>query len=412
MAEILRQARRLSGVKLIVWPLDSRHFEPLRGVLFDIATLAAISGSRTDYRYIPATLSQMALRWPRDGTSFVVLMHLAATELESELSMGICADHTHSYLNGAARLIIGEVNQGMPSTRGPNRIPVGVLDMVVESDLPVDVLPPNEDVEDHRVGAIARSVAELVPDGATIEIGVMSMADSILRGLAGKSDLGIHSGIVGEGLLDLIAGGIVTNSRKPVNRGKTVAAILSGSASGLRRLAASSDIEVWPMSYTHDIRNISVLSDFVAINSCLQVDLIGQVYSESINGRLLGAVGGLADFATAASYAVGGKSIIATFATTTDGLTSKIVAVGRPGDAVTLTASGVDFVVTEYGVADLRGKSWAERGKELVRVAAPQFRDFLERGLRAWQAGEHGPRADSHLAVDQELGDPGALRHA
>ncbi|MDP2726690.1 MAG: acetyl-CoA hydrolase/transferase C-terminal domain-containing protein, partial [Dehalococcoidia bacterium] len=221
------------------------------------------------------------------------------------------------------------------------------------------------------------------PDGATLQVGVGAIPDAILAALSHHRDLGIHSGMLSEGMVDLALSGVINGRCKTLNSGVMVAAVVVGSDKLYRFAHDNPEVELYPASYTHDILTLSRLENLVAINSALQVDLCGQVNAEMVGGVQLSGVGGQVDFVRGASRAPGGKSFIALLSTAGNGKYSRIVAGLQPGAPVTTTRAEVHYVVTEYGVADLRGKTLSQRAQALAAIAHPNFREELKRAARS-----------------------------
>jgi len=278
-----------------------------------------------------------------------------------------------------ARLVIGEVNDRAPWCFGGELPPDLRIDLTVETSRPPAELPPA------RIGPveerIARLVAERIPDGAVIQTGIGAMPDAILSALSGHRDLGVHSGMMGDRMADLIEAGAVTNARKPFDAGVSVAGSLFGSARLLAFADRNPAIRLVPTEVSHGVEVMTRLPGFTAINSAVEVDLSGQVNAEVAGSHYVGAVGGQVDFVRAGNLAPGGRSIIALPATARDGTVSRIVASldGRP---VTSLRSDADLVVTEWGVAELKGRTLAERARRMIAIADPAFREDLERAAQ------------------------------
>ncbi|TDR93319.1 acetyl-CoA hydrolase/transferase family protein [Enterovirga rhinocerotis] len=287
---------------------------------------------------------------------------------------------THDYVALAARharLVIAEVNPQAPWTHGAALPEERAPDLYVAADAPPQELGAARfgDTE----AAIARHVASLVPDGACLQFGVGATPVAALSGLGGHRDLGIHSGVIGDVCVDLIERGAVTNARKPFDRGVTIANTVLGTRRLFDHVHDNPAVAVHPASRTHDHATIAAIPNVRAINSAIEVDLTGQVNSEIAGKNYVGAVGGLVDFVRGALASEGGRSIIALPSTTKDGRTSRIsVGIGT----VTVARSDADLVVTEHGVADLRGIGLAERARRMIAIAAPEHREALERASR------------------------------
>jgi 4-hydroxybutyrate CoA-transferase len=271
------------------------------------------------------------------------------------------------------------VNQQMPRTLGDTFIHVSKLDFVVPVDYPLMEMPMSEDGSSELSNKIASNIAELIPDGATMQMGIGAIPDAVLNFLYDKKDLGVHTELFSDGVIDLFAAGVITNARKTLHQGK----ITAGFAIGTRRLYEfihdNPIIELHRTEYVNDPFVIAQNERQVAINSAIEVDLTGQVCADSIGPRLYSGVGGQLDFVYGAARSKDGVPIIALPATAKDGQISRIVPMLKTGAGVVTTRNHVRFVVTEHGVADLYGKTIRQRAKALIDVAAPEFRDELRR---------------------------------
>lgn len=276
------------------------------------------------------------------------------------------------------RTLIAEINEQMPRTVGGPRLPLAAFAAVIETDRPLREAPTKaaDDVE----RAIARNVAGIIDDGATIQIGVGSLPAAVLEALSGHADLGFHSGMIADGVLALVEKGVITGARKEIDAGLVVTGAALCSTDGYRRLT-DLPVEFRAASYTHSPAVLSHLTSLVSINSAIEVDLLGQVGAELARGVHIGAVGGQVDFSRAASL-TGSRSIIALRSTvgSGDSAQSTIVPTLRSG-VVTTARVDVDAVVTEHGVAMLTGCTVAERALRLIEVAAPEHRHELQRTL-------------------------------
>jgi 4-hydroxybutyrate CoA-transferase len=343
-------------------------------VLFVDATTrdAVATGAAT---YIPAFLSDVPAlfssgRLPLD----VALLHVSRPDSHGFCSLGVSVDCALAAAR-AARLRIAQTNPRMPRTHGDAFLHVSQFDALVEVDEP---LPEAELTAPSAVHhAIAAFAAELVEDGATLQLGIGAIPNAVAAALHDRRDLGIHSEVISDGVVDLISRGVVTGSRKTINRGKVVVAFLNGS----RRLYDFADdnpmLEMRPVDYTNDTRVILRLDNMVAVNSAIQMDLTGQVCAESVGTRMYSGVGGQMDFLRGAALSRGGQPIIALPSTARDGSLSRIVATLEEGAAVTTTRSHVHWVVSEHGRVNLHGLDVAQRAHALISIAAPQFRDDL-----------------------------------
>ncbi len=305
----------------------------------------------------------------------VVLLQASGPDTEGNYNAGIGIECLREMIAGA-RLVIAQVNPALPWTAGDTLIDGGLIDILVPASHPVLELPARAIGPVER--AIAVHVASLVPDRATIELGIGLIPEAVTAALGQKRGLGIHSGAIGDGVADLMASGIVDNRHKEIDPGVTITLMLMGT----RRLYDFADrnklIEIRSPRYTHDALVLGNFRRFVAINSALDIDLTGQVNAETVAGRHVGLTGGQMDFVRAANRAPEGRSIIALPSTTRDRRHSRIVASLADG-VVTTPRADADCVVTEHGIAELKGRTLAERARALIRVADPAFRAGLLR---------------------------------
>jgi acyl-CoA hydrolase len=306
----------------------------------------------------------------------VGLVQVSPPGRDGRVTLGVGVDYTADALEHT-RTVIAEVNHRMPASVGGPRLELSRFAAVMETDRALLERPGRAPDEVDR--RIAAHIAALVPDGATLQIGVGSIPTAVLEALAGHRDLGIHSGMVSDGILDLIEAGVVTNAVKEIDRGITVAGLAMCSTEGYDRLA-DHPIELRPTSYTHAPGVLAQLRSLVAVNAALEVDLLGQVGSEVAGGAYVGALGGQVDFSHAAAVS-GTRSIIALRARAGRGDTARSAVVRRLPDGVVSTPrSDVDVVVTEYGAAVLTGLAPGLRRRRLIEIAALEHREALERG--------------------------------
>jgi 4-hydroxybutyrate CoA-transferase len=387
VAEILRQADRLTPLTLMGGlRLDDYAFGgpayagKLRFATWHMSPRLTAAAARGDVDFVPAryfdTVSLFAAGgpWAPDA----VLVHAAPPDRGGYLSLGVSV----SYLLSAARrapLVIAQVNPRMPRTLGNAFLHRSQVDLWVPVEDPLLEYPPTPvgDVERR----IAAYVADLVPDGATLQVGVGSIPQAVMEALGGKKDLGVHSLLV-EHMLPLVRSGVITNARKRLHPGRMDVGEIMGTAALFEWSHENPLINMEPSDVVHDPEVVGALGDFVSVNSALEVDLLGQVNAESVDGRQVTGIGGQFDFVLGAARAEGGRSIIALPATAGRGSVSRIVARLAAGARVTTPRFLADYVVTEHGVAALRGKSDAGRARELLHVADPAFRDRIEREIR------------------------------
>ncbi len=310
--------------------------------------------------------------WPLD----VALIAVSPPDKSGSCSLGVTVNYPmDAALN--ARLVIAEVNKRMPRTLGNCFLHVDQLDFMVHSDRQLlQLVTPQID---EKAIAIAKHVCQLVPDGATLQFGTGAVPESLLGLLSEKRRLGIHSGMLSDGIVDLMQKGAVTNMEKPINQGKVVATCIWGTDKIYSWADNNALLEMHPVTYTHDPRVIATLPNFIAINSAIEVDLTGQVNAESIGSMQMSGVGGQADWVGGAKLSAGGKSIITLPSTAQGGKSSRIVHHLSLGSVVTTPRYDATYIVTEYGVAELFGKTMKRRAEALIAIAHPDFRDSLWR---------------------------------
>jgi len=275
-----------------------------------------------------------------------------------------------------ARVVIGEINEAAPVIRGQGGVHLQDLDAVVRSNVPMSEMPlANPDELDR---AIAGHVLPYIEDRATIQVGIGAVPSAIFDGLRGHKDLGVHTGMLSDPLLDLMNAGVITNAHKPIDAGFSVCCALYGTRRLYEGAEKSRAVSLRPAVYTHDAATMAKLDRFITVNSAIEVDLSGQVNAEYV-GRYVGGVGGQVDFVRGARAAKRGRSIIALRSRTASGK-SRIVS-ALAGGVVTTARSDVDIIATEWGVAELAGKTLKQRAKALIAIADPQDREALQRSL-------------------------------
>jgi len=304
----------------------------------------------------------------------VALISVAGPDEQGHYSMGLVPDYVRQLVR-SARVVIAEVNAQAPFTYG-DALTAADLDVVVPVDYTPAQTPGQGAAPTAENIAVAERIAALVPDGATLQIGFGGVIDALGVALREKNDLGLHTGLVGDVARDLIERGVVTNKAKEIDPGVSVTGAVFGSADLYRWADRNPLLAMRGLDYTHHAGVLSRLDSLWAINAAIEVDLSGQLNSEVAAGSYIGAVGGQLEFATAACASRHGRSVIALPATAARGTVSRIVP--RLADGVVSTArADVDLIVTEYGVADLRAASLAERRERLIAIAHPDFRDQL-----------------------------------
>jgi 4-hydroxybutyrate CoA-transferase len=334
----------------------------------------AVNEGRADFT--PILLSQIpqALRDPSLLQPDVAMIHCSPPDEHGFCTYGVEVGLTKPAAE-AARIVLAEVNDRMPRSLGDSFVHVSRLTHIVPVSYPIVEVPMGSPGEMQR--QIASHIAELIPNGATMQMGLGEIPDAVLFYLQDKRDLGVHTELFSDGIIDLIDTGVVTNAAKTLHRGK----VISGFALGSQRLYDYMDnnpiFEFHPQDYINDPFVIAQNAKQVAINSALEVDLTGQVCADSIGTLFYSGVGGQLDFIYGASRSPGGIPIIALPATAKVGTISRIVPTLKVGAGVVTTRNHVHYIVTEYGIASLFGKSIRQRVKALINIAAPQFRDEL-----------------------------------
>ena len=304
----------------------------------------------------------------------VALVQVSPPDRKGRFSLGVSVDIVRAAVD-SARLVIAQVNPRMPRTGGDSLVSAAALDLLVEGDAPLLELPARKDCAE--AAAIARHCASLVEDGATIQMGIGAIPDAVLAALKDKSDLGVHTEMFSDGLLALLACGAVTGKRKTLHRGKVVTSFCMGTKRLYDAVDGDARFEFRPSDYVNDPFIIARNDKMTSINSALQVDLTGQVCSDSIGPRFYSGFGGQVDFIRGSARSRGGKSILALPSTAKDGTLSRLVPTLLAGSGVVTTRADVDFVVTEWGVASLKGRTVRERALALVSIAHPKFRAEL-----------------------------------
>jgi acyl-CoA hydrolase len=289
--------------------------------------------------------------------------------------MGTCVDCTLTAAR-TGKVVIAEVNARMPRTYGNCVLHVSEIDMLVETSRPLLALP-QEVYNDETHHRIAEYVAELVPDGATLQLGIGGIPEAVLGCLGNHRDLGLHSELLSDAIIPLIESGVINGRRKTLHPGKAVVGFILGTQVLIDYLRDNYFFELHPISYTNDPFVIAQNDRMVAINSAIQVDVTGQVCADSIGTRPYSGVGGQPDFIRGAARSKGGKPIIALPSTAKHGTISRIAPVLDPGAGVVTSRADVHYVVTEFGVAYLHGKSIRQRTEALISIAHPKFRNEL-----------------------------------
>ena len=340
----------------------------------------AVNEGRADFT--PCFLSEVPLLF-KNGTIplDVALIHVTPPDEHGFCSLGVEVGITKAAAQ-AARVVIAEVNPNMPRTLGDAFIHISKIDHAVPVSYELPETPMGELNDIAR--SIARHIAGIIPNGATLQMGIGGIPDAVLHELHGHKHLGIHTELFSDGIIDLVERGIIDGEMKTLHPGKIIAGFMLGTKRLYRFVHDNPVVELHPTEYINDPFVIARNDRMVAINSAIEVDLTGQVCSDSIGPRLYSGVGGQVDFIYGASRSKGGVPIIAlpAAAAIQGKRVSKIVSTIRPGGGVVTSRSHVRYVVTEYGVADLYARTIRERARALIGIAHPEFRDELEQAAR------------------------------
>ncbi len=311
----------------------------------------------------------------------VTIMSVSPPDENGYVSLGTNVDYIESTL-AYCEVKIAQVNKYVPKTHGEAIKHVSEFDCFVEIDEPLPEVPSVEITDVER--AIGKHCASLINDGDCIQLGIGGIPNAICAELHDKKDLGLHSEMVGDGIIDLIKKGVINNSKKNIHHGKSILGFVFGTEKLFHFLDHNPAVEMHPIEYVNNPSVIAQNDNMVSVNSCLQVDLQGQVVSDTIGLTQFSGVGGQVDFVRGATMSKGGRSVIAMPSTAKGGTVSRIVPVITEYSAVTTTRNDVNYIVTEYGIAQLKGKTMKERARALISIAHPNFRaalcnDFFER---------------------------------
>lgn len=336
------------------------------------STRKAVEEKRADYTpcffsEIPRLFREKLL--PVD----VALIQITPPDEEGFCSYGLSADYTVAAAE-CATTVIAQVNAKLPRTGGA-KIHLDAVNFLVENDEPLlELKPPVIGAVEKQIG---EHVASLIADGSTLQLGIGAIPDAVLLFLTGKKDIGIHSEMFSDGVVGLAEAGVITNKKKTINPGKFMAAFLMGTRKLYDFIDGNREVELHPVDYINDPCVIGQHDNMVSINSALQVDLMGQVNAEMIGSRQFSGIGGQVDFVRGVSRAKNGKSIIALPSTASGGKVSRIACELDREAAVSTSRNDVHYIVTEYGIANLRGKSLRARALALISIAHPDFRETL-----------------------------------
>lgn len=353
--------------------LHGAYGDNLRHVSYFLSSVTRPVHAAGTVDFVPADFSDMPLVIRRHTRDPLFVASCSPPDRHGYVSLGTNADYVARFV-GRARFFV-EVNPQMPRTFGENNLHLSQVIGWTVADYPLVEVPPRTPTEKDRV--IAALVAERIPDGATIQAGIGAIPDSILALLHDKKDLGLHSELISDGVMALMESGALNGTKKVTRPGKTVGTFALGTKRLYEALHDNSAVQFLPVDWVNDPRVIGREPHFASINAAIEVDLFGQCNSEMIGGRYYSGSGGQTDFARGAMFSEHGQGFVVLHSTTSDERVSRIVTQLCPGAPVTTMKNTVDHVVTEYGIASLRGKTMEERARMLIAIAHPKFRDEL-----------------------------------
>jgi len=380
--ELVNQKDRLKNVELVhMVPLsECQYCLPGMENHFRHNSFFAGGGTRKSIRkgradYTPVFFSEIPRLFRENILPVdVALIQLSPPDENGFLSFGVSIDYTMQAAK-SAKIIIAEVNKQMPRTKG-SQIHISEIDYIVKTDRPLVEIPlPKITSIEEKIG---RNVASLVPDRANLQLGIGAIPDAVLKFLQEKKDLGIHTEMFSDGVVDLYEKGVITNKYNNLNPGKFIATFLMGTKRLYNFVDNNPNVEMHPVDYTNNIMIAGKVNNLISINSAVQVDLFGQVCADTIGYQQYSGVGGQVDFVRASNLSPGGKSIIALPSTNKKKTFSRIVSKLDEGACVTTSRNDVHYVVTENGIADLRGKTLHQRAKALIDIAHQDFRNQLK----------------------------------
>lgn len=359
-------------------PRYQQAFKTLSGFVLSNAEREMIAEGYIDY--VPTHYHHQGFKLCERGSVDVYIAAVCPMDPRTGYFRTSLANVNEADFRDHAKKIYLEVVPGMPVVYGNNEIHISEVAGIYEHDHPIDTMDPLPFGELER--SIGQHVAELIEDGSTIQLGIGAIPDAVAQAFMGKKDLGVHTEMITNSILDLVEAGVITGKYKTVHRGVIVGAFSRGSAKLYEFMHHNPQVAMHPCRYVNDPFTISKNYKMCSINTAMGIDLLGQVSSESIGTRHYSGTGGQVDTATGAVHSPGGKSVIALASTAKGGSLSKICASHAQGTAITLSRVDVDYVVTEFGVARLRGTSMRERAQLLIGIAHPDFREELRHEAR------------------------------
>ena len=333
----------------------------------------AVSTGNADY--IPVFLSEVPLLFKsRQLPLNCALIQVSPPDKDNYVSLGVSVDILLAGI-ASADIVIAQVNKQMPYTLGQARIPISCIDYLVECEEPLKEFP--QGTPDEISMQIGKNLARYIWDGDTLQLGIGNIPDAVLMNLQDKNDLGVHTEMISDGVVDLYKKGIINNKNKNIHQGKSILSFVLGSKKLFEVIHQNPDFEFYPSEYTNDPFVIAQNNNMVSINSAIQIDLTGQICSDSIGSRLFSGFGGQVDFVRGAKRSHGGRSFIAIPSTAKDGALSRITPFLSEGAGVVTSRADAHYVCTEYGMAYLHGRNLRDRGMALIQIAHPKFRDQL-----------------------------------
>lgn len=356
------------------------------------ATRGTIKAGHGDFT--PCYFSQIPNLFNRTMPLDVAVIHVSPPDAHGYCSCGVSVDYTKKSAD-MAKVVIAQVNKHMPRTLGDSFVHVSKFTAIVEHDAPLIELPPPKisDVEK----AIGENCARLINDGDCLQLGIGAIPDAVLLFLKQKKNLGIHSEMFSDGVVELVEAGVVNHAKKNFMPGKAIATFLMGTKRLYDYVDNNPSVHMAPSTWVNNPYIAGQNDNLVSVNSCVQVDLLGQVCSESVGPTQISAVGGQVDFVRAASLSRGGRSIIAMGSTAGGGKISKIVPVLDEGACVTTNRYDVEYIITEHGIANLKYRTVRDRASMLIDVAHPDFRDQLKEAFEKRFNAKYTPGLKSHM---------------
>lgn len=366
----------LRGLDMGTYPFCS---DPQYQDVFTVDSMFFMEPDRVGNRngiisHVPTHLHNMPSRCYAYKQPNVALISVSPMDEHGYLRTSLCAIAERELIENAD-LVIAEVNPNMPVVNGDTEVHIKDIDAIVEVNTPIPILPRGKITEKDKI--IGEYVASLIHDGDTIQLGIGAIPDAVAGALLGKHDLGVHTEMITNSLVDLVEAGVVTGKKKSLHPGKIIGTFALGDKKLYDMMNNNPSVWLLRGTYVNDPWVIAQNDNMVSINSCISVDLTGQVNSESVGSVQYSGSGGQNDTAFGAIHARNGRSIIAMHSTAKNDTISTIVPVLSPGSIVTLSRNNVDYIITEYGIAPMKGRSIRERVKNLIRIAHPDFRDEL-----------------------------------